>query len=31
MYELIDGAFIVFHTLIILFNLFGWIWKASRK
>lgn len=30
-YELLDKFFIVFHTSIILFNCFGWIWKATRK
>jgi hypothetical protein len=23
--------FIVFHTLFLLFNVFGWIWKKTRK
>lgn len=31
MYELLDTGFIIFHTLVILFNLFGWIWKATRR
>lgn len=30
MYELLDIGFIIFHTFWILFNLFGWIWEASR-
>lgn len=31
MYVLLDITFIIFHTVLILFNLFGWIWKASRR
>ncbi len=31
MYELLNVAFIVFHTGLILFNLFGWIWKSTRR
>lgn len=31
MYALLDIAFIIFHTALILFNLFGWIWKATRR
>jgi hypothetical protein len=27
----LDVFFTVFHTLVILFNLFGWIWKRTRK
>lgn len=27
----IDYLFLVFHTGLILFNLFGWIWKPLRK
>jgi hypothetical protein len=30
LYRLADIAFIVFHTLLILFNLLGWIWKKTR-
>ncbi|MFZ6050564.1 DUF2784 domain-containing protein [Halocola ammonii] len=30
-YQVADIFFTVFHTLIILFNLFGWIWKKTRK
>ncbi|MDZ7658321.1 DUF2784 domain-containing protein [Fodinibius sp.] len=30
MYILLDIGFIVFHTVFILFNLFGWMWKATR-
>ncbi len=29
-YRVADIAFIVFHTSLILFNLFGWIWKKTR-
>lgn len=31
MYEFIHIFFLVFHSLLILFNLFGWIWKPFRK
>lgn len=31
MYQFLDIFFFVFHTCLILFNLFGWIWKATRK
>jgi len=27
----LDLFFIVFHTFLIFFNLFGWIWKPTRK
>ncbi len=30
MYALLDIGFIVFHSCLILFNLFGWIWPATR-
>lgn len=30
MYYALDLFFIVFHTLLILFNLFGWIWQRTR-
>lgn len=29
--QFLDKFFIVFHTVIIFFNLFGWIWKKTRK
>jgi len=29
-YRIADIAFVVFHTSLILFNLFGWIWKKTR-
>ncbi|MCF1749688.1 DUF2784 domain-containing protein [Mariniradius sediminis] len=28
---LADWFFVVFHSSLILFNLFGWIWKKTRK
>jgi len=31
MYAFLNIFFIVFHTFLILFNLFGWIWKPVRK
>jgi len=31
MYNVLDIFFISFHTLLIFFNLFGWIWKPLRK
>ena len=31
MYQFLDIFFFVFHTCLIMFNLFGWIWKATRK
>lgn len=31
MYAFVDKFFFVFHTLIIFFNLFGWLWKKTRK
>jgi len=31
LYTFLDYFFIVFHTLLILFNIFGWIWKKTRK
>ena len=31
LYELLDKFLIFFHTFLILFNLFGWIWKRTRK
>lgn len=29
-YKIIDIFFVVFHTILILFNVFGWIWKKTR-
>lgn len=31
MYHFFDIFFLVFHSALILFNLFGWIWKKTRK
>ena len=30
LYKLADILFVVFHTSLILFNVFGWIWKKTR-
>jgi hypothetical protein len=30
-YRIIDILFVIFHTILILFNLSGWIWKKTRK
>ncbi|HPF94086.1 MAG TPA: DUF2784 family protein, partial [Tenuifilaceae bacterium] len=30
-YMLLDVFFVAFHTLLIAFNLFGWIWWRTRK
>jgi len=29
-YKLADIAFVIFHSSLILFNLFGWIWRRTR-
>ena len=31
MVTFLNKFFFVFHTLIIFFNLFGWLWKKTRK
>jgi Protein of Unknown function (DUF2784) len=31
MYLLLDIFFPVFHTLLVLFNLTGWIWRKTRR
>lgn len=31
MYQALDWFFVVFHSLLIIFNLFGWIWRPLRK
>ncbi|MCD6597268.1 MAG: DUF2784 domain-containing protein [Bacteroidales bacterium] len=31
MYEALNIFFLIFHSSLILFNLFGWIWKPLRK
>jgi hypothetical protein len=30
LYHIIDIFFVIFHTTLIIFNLFGWIWKKTR-
>jgi hypothetical protein len=30
MYIFLDYFFLIFHTLLTLFNLLGWIWKKTR-
>jgi hypothetical protein len=30
MYAFLNVFFFVFHTFIVLFNIFGWIWKKTR-
>jgi len=30
MYTFLDQFFFIFHSLIIVFNLFGWLWKKIR-
>jgi hypothetical protein len=29
--HILDIFFVIFHTSLTLFNLFGWIWKRTRK
>jgi Protein of Unknown function (DUF2784) len=29
-WHILDIFFVIFHTLLIVFNLFGWIWKRTR-
>lgn len=29
-YRLLDLFFMIFHSALVLFNLFGWIWKKTR-
>ncbi len=31
MFVLLDIGFMIFHTGFILFNLLGWIWRATRR
>lgn len=31
MYKVLDIFFISFHSILIIFNLFAWIWKPLRK
>lgn len=30
LYKALDIFFLLFHSLLIIFNLFGWIWKKTR-
>jgi len=30
MYHIIDIFFVVFHSSLIVFNLFGWMWRKTR-
>ncbi len=30
-YHVLDIFFVTFHTALIFFNLFGWIWKKTRR
>jgi hypothetical protein len=30
-WRILDIFFVVFHTSVIIFNLFGWIWRKTRK
>lgn len=30
LYRILDIFFVVFHTTLVLFNLFGWMWKRTR-
>ncbi len=30
LYKVLDVFFLFFHSLLIFFNLFGWIWKKTR-
>jgi hypothetical protein len=29
-YHILDIFFVIFHSSLIIFNLFGWIWKKTR-
>jgi hypothetical protein len=29
-YQILDILFVVFHSSLVLFNLFGWIWRKTR-
>lgn len=31
MYKLADVFFLVFHSSLVVFNLFGWMWNKTRK
>lgn len=30
-YQILDWFFTIFHTLLIIFNLTGWMWRCTRK
>jgi hypothetical protein len=30
-YQLLNIFFFVFHTVLMLFNCFGWVWKKTRR
>lgn len=30
-YHLLDWFFMILHPALIIFNLFGWVWKRTRK
>jgi hypothetical protein len=30
-YHVLDIFFLIFHTFLLFFNLFGWIWRSTRK
>ena len=30
MYHFLDIFFIIFHTSLVIFNIFGWVWKKTR-
>ncbi|UCG27421.1 MAG: DUF2784 domain-containing protein [Bacteroidales bacterium] len=30
-YKLTDLFFLCFHSILVIFNLFGWIWKRTRR
>jgi len=31
MYTALDKFFFIFHSMFIVFNLFGWMWKKTRR
>jgi hypothetical protein len=31
LWTFLDIFFVIFHSSIVIFNLFGWIWKKTRK
>jgi hypothetical protein len=30
-YHILDYFFLVFHSGVVIFNLFGWIWRTTRR